>query len=311
MKYNNIKVAVTSSSFSNHPILRKLIMKHFANVSFNSKGNIEEGALIPFLKGHEAAIIGLDRITHDVVESLRDLRVIAKYGVGVDNIDIDALRSHGIYFGWTPGVNALSVAELTLCFMIGLIRNVFRSSYMLKDMQWRKEGGQQLSGKTVGIIGCGNVGKAVITLLKPFGCKVIVNDIVNYDKFYREHKIQAVSFETVMKKSNIVSLHVPLDESTKGIINERTLKLMRKDSFLINTSRGGVVWADALKRALKEDWISGAALDVFEPEPPVDEELVCIENLVVSPHIGGTSDEAVYAMGRSAVDHLVDYFSRE
>lgn len=309
MLFNHIKVAVTSMSFCRNDYLRNLLKSHFPNSSFNDGQCLEEFTLKSFLSGHDAAIVGLDPITRDILEALPSLKAISKYGVGLDNIDLMAVRDRGIYLGWTPGTNAQSVAELTLCFMLGLMRNVFCTSFRLKSGGWHKDGGRQLAGKRIGIIGCGNVGKAVVKLLQSFNCRILVNDLVNYESFYRDYCVDAVTFEELMRRSDVVSLHIPLDSSTRGMINKFTLKLMKNDAFLINTSRGAVVDTLSLKTALIEKTIAGAAIDVFDPEPPVDGEFLSLTNLIASPHIGGNSAEAVRAMGESAVDHLVNYFT--
>lgn len=310
-QFNDIRVAVTSPSFSRNLQLREALLGHFSAVSFHEGERLEGDRLIAFLADHDAAIVGLEVISRNLVKWLPNLRLVAKYGVGLDNVDQSALADHGIALGWTPGVNAQSVAELTLCFMLALMRNVFCCGMRLKSGEWRKEGGQQLYGKTVGIIGCGHVGKAVVCFLAPFRCRVLVHDIVKYREFYRQHGIEAVSFDEAIRQSDIVSLHVPLDASTRHMISEPILKRMRPGAFLVNTSRGGVVDTGALKRALVEKWIEGAALDVFEEEPCTDAEFLGLSNLVVSPHIGGNAHEAIMAMGKSAIGHVVNFFTRE
>lgn len=305
-----ISVAITSKSFSKHSKLRELADTCFERTSYYYDDMISgKRDLIEFLQGHDAAIIGLDKISREVIQSLPQLKAIAKYGVGLDNIDIEAVREHGICLGWKPGINARSVAELTLCFMLGLMRNVFKGNDLLKRMEWRKEGGFQLSGKTIGIIGCGNVGKDVVRLLTPFKCKILVNDIVSYGQFYKEMAVEPVDLKTLLQESEIVTLHVPLDESTHYMINEKTLNNMKSSAYLINTSRGAVVNTNDLKAALAAKIIAGAALDVFENEPFKDKELLSMDNVVVTPHIGGNAEEAVMAMGESAVEHLVRFFS--
>lgn len=309
MAFENIKVAVTSPSFCRDDHLRELLIGHFPMACFNQGDRLDERALKSFLAGQDAAIVGIEPISKNLLRSLPDLRVISKFGVGLDNIDLEALKECGVYLGWTPGTNAQSVAELTLCFMLGLMRNVFCSASHLKNGRWKKDGGRQLAGKTVGIIGCGNVGKAVVRLLAPFNCYLLVNDIVDDKKFYQDYNITSVGIDDLMIQSDIVSLHVPLDATTKHMMNEQKLRMMKRCAFLINTSRGAVVDTAVLKRALEEEWIAGAALDVFEKEPPEDRKLMSFPNLMVSPHIGGNAAEAVQAMGESAIEHLVRYFS--
>ncbi|MEC9422791.1 MAG: NAD(P)-dependent oxidoreductase, partial [Nitrospinota bacterium] len=173
-----------------------------------------------------------------------------------------------------------------------------------------REGGQNLSGKTVGIIGCGNVGQEVIKLLKPFGCNILVNDIEDKNEFCREQSAIESSFEILINESDIVSLHVPLTNLTRELVDENILQAMKPTAFLINTSRGSVVKHSALHEALLSGKISGAALDVFDLEPPDDLKFLRLPNLMVTPHIGGKSIEAIEAMGTAAIDNLAKFFNK-
>ena len=192
--------------------------------------------------------------------------------------------------------------------MLGLCRNVFSTGYPLKQSKWEKEGGQQLTGKIVGVIGCGNIGSDLIQLLAPLQCNLLVCDIVDKSEFCRKHNAAQTSLENLISKSEIVSLHVPLTSLTKKMVNKSFLDQMKLTAYLINTSRGDVVDQEALKTALLRGDIAGAALDVFVEEPPSDEEFLSLPNLMVTPHIGGNAKEAVEAMGRSAIEHLVSFF---
>ncbi|MFH0926426.1 MAG: phosphoglycerate dehydrogenase [bacterium] len=303
-------IAITSSSFCKNEILRKEISAYFKNIRFNNTGKVIPVSDLPeFLQGCSGAIIGLEQITDDLLGQLSKLRIISKYGVGLDNIDLAALEKRGILLGWTPGVNKRSVAELVLCFMLGLQRNIFFSGFQLKQGKWIKDGGWELTNKTVGIIGCGNIGKELVPFLKMFGCRIIVNDILTFTEFYANHEIVPLSLDDLLQEADIVSLHVSLTEETHHLISAPEFKKMKRSAVLINTSRGDVVDEMALKEALKEGLIRAAALDVFHGEPPVDLALLSLPNLMVTPHIGGNALEAVLAMGRSAIDHLVRYFS--
>jgi D-3-phosphoglycerate dehydrogenase len=192
--------------------------------------------------------------------------------------------------------------------MLGLCRNVFGSGFKLKTAEWDKNGGYQLSGKTIGIIGCGHIGSDVVRHLSPFNCKILVRDIVNKSDFCREQGASVANSEEVITRSDIISLHVPLTKLTLQMVNRSFLEKMKSTAFLINTCRGEVVDQEALKNALKQRIIAGAALDVFVEEPPTDAEFLSLPNLMVTPHIGGNTEEAVEAMGRSAIGHLVSFF---
>jgi D-3-phosphoglycerate dehydrogenase len=236
------------------------------------------------------------------------MKIISKYGVGLDNIDQEELKRRDIHLGWVGGVNSRSVSELTLCFMLGLSRNVFNSGYKLKQTNWDKDGGSQLSEKTVGIIGCGHIGSDIIRLLSPFKCKILVRDILDKSNFIRDQGATEASLEEIVKQSDVISLHVPLTDETRKICDERFFKKMKPTGFLINTSRGEVVDQKALKRALKQKLIAGAAIDVFTEEPPSDADFLSLPNLMVTPHIGGNAKEAIEAMGQSAINNLISFF---
>jgi D-3-phosphoglycerate dehydrogenase len=304
------KVVVTSISFGKSSFLRKRLLKAFPNSIFNEKGRRLSGKkLVEFLGDTDAAVVGTESIDDSILNYTPQLKIISKYGVGLDNIDQRSLKSKGIFLGWTGGTNKRSVSELTLCVMLGLCRNVFSSSFKLKQSEWEKEGGHQLSGKTVGIIGCGQIGTDIVSLLSPFGCNLLVRDILDKSDFCREHGASAVSQEEVIEKSDIISLHVPLTELTRHMVNESFLQRMKSTAFLVNTCRGEVVNQEALKLALIKNAIGGAALDVFIEEPPTDVEFLSLPNLMVTPHIGGNAREAVEAMGQSAIDHLISFFT--
>jgi D-3-phosphoglycerate dehydrogenase len=172
------------------------------------------------------------------------------------------------------------------------------------DGVWRQHVGFQLSARTVGIVGCGHVGKDLGLLLRAFECRVLAHDILDFPDFYAESGIEPAGLEDLLQQSDVVTLHLPLDETTANILSAERLALMKPDAILINAARGGLVDEDALKGALKDGRLAGAAFDVFATEPPEDIELLNLPNFIVSPHIGGSAEEAILAMGRAAIDGL-------
>jgi phosphoglycerate dehydrogenase-like enzyme len=303
------KVVVISPSFVKSNVLCGELKRVFPNTSFNESSDpLSEPEVIVFLQDADAAVVGREIINDQVLDQVSRIKIISKYGVGLDNIDQESLKRRNIALGWTGGVNQRSVSEMALCFMLGLCRNVFRSGYKLKQTLWEKDGGQQLTGKTIGIIGCGHIGSDLIRLLAPFKCNLLVNDIIDKSEFCRNHGATQTSLENLVSESDFISLHVPLTSATKQMINKDFLRKMSSSSYLINTSRGDVVDEPALKTALQQNTIAGVALDVFTNEPPTDVEFLGLPNLMVTPHIGGNAKEAVEAMGRSAIAHLVAYF---
>ena len=303
-----MKVKVANIAFSKNNFLVERLLEEFPDAEFNSKGTrINYPETIEYFSDAEAIVVGLEKIDDDLLSKLPNLKMIAKFGVGIDNIDIDACIKRNILVGWTGGVNKRSVAEMALGFMIALSRNLFVTSNQLKEGLWNKNGGTQLSGKTVGIIGFGNIGKELVKLLKPFGCKIIVNDIIDLEKFNESFDFQQVSKDYMFREADIISIHTPLTSETSYLINSSVFEIMKPSSFIINTARGGIINETDLKEALEKGLISGAALDVYNEEPPSDLDLLKQNNFICTPHIGGNSYEAVVAMGMSALDHLLNF----
>ena len=299
------KIAVCSRSFSRNKILREELLSKYDNIIFNDEGLALNGVgLIDFLHDATHVITALETIDDVVLSQLPKLKVISKYGVGLDMIDMDSMRKYGVKLGWTGGTNRRSVSELVVSLAISLLRHVPAAHAEVLSGEWRQHIGGQLSGRTVGIIGCGFVGKDLVKLLQPFGCSILVNDIVNYEKFYNKYNIKAVSKDELLKSSDIITLHTPLDDSTRNMLSSERLALMKPHAILINIARGGLIDELALKKMLMNGKLAGAALDVFTTEPPEDKELMELPNFIVTPHIGGSSNEAVLAMGRAAIKGL-------
>jgi phosphoglycerate dehydrogenase-like enzyme len=302
-------LAIASRSFSKNQALRAEVLKTYPDAKFNDEGlSLGGESLIDFLSGYQKAILAMEIIDESILSKLPDLKVIGKYGVGLDMIDLHAMQKHGVELGWTGGVNKRSVSELVVSFAIYLLHRAVFANNEVKKGEWYQVKGRQLTGRTFGIIGCGHIGKDLVKLLAPYNCKVLVHDIIDYSDFYKENNITAVSLDTLIKSSDIVSLHLPLNKSTKNIINKDVIKNLKKDSIFINIARGGLIDEDALERALLAGNIGGAALDVFAIEPPINTNIANLENVIVTPHIGGSTEEAIYAMGMAALNGLDNSF---
>jgi len=305
----DVVIGVTTVAFSkNSQLIDELRGSGFDKIILNEQGRrLDREELINVLRRCDVAIVGLDIINDDILQNVPNLKAIAKYGVGLDNINFEDCRNHGVEVLHTQGVNKRSVAEIVLCNMLSLCRNIYVSSNHMKAGRWVKNGGVQLTGKTVGIIGAGNIGKELISLLKPFGCRVLVNDIIDISGFCEENGLIDASKEQIFSEADIISVHTPLTELTCNMINSETFKLMKDSSFVINTARGGIIDEESLKYALINGEIAGAALDVYVCEPPKDDELIQLPNLICSPHIGGNAAEAVWAMGIAAIENIKDF----
>src|SRR5258708_21282625 len=287
-------VAVASKSFSRNPTLRAELASRYDHIRFNDTGAVLNGQpLIDFLRGHAKAITGLDVLDEEVFVAVPELRVVSKYGVGLDMIDLDAAKRHGVSIRWTPGVNRQAVAELTIAFMLAIARSVGTLACEMREGKWRQPGGRQLSSATVGIVGCGHVGQVVARLCPAVGARVLAYDIRTYAEVYRDAGITAVPLDRLLEQSDFVTIHLPLDRTTRGMFGPREFGRMQRSGFLINTSRGGIVDEDALKQALVDRRIAGAAFDVFATEPPdvaASRELLTLPNFMATPHIGARTE---------------------
>ena len=303
------KVAVASRSFSRHPVLRAELLARYPGATFNDAGlSLNGDALIEYLQGHDAAVIALEPMTADVFAALPDLKVIAKYGVGFDKLNLAEMRTRGIKLGWTGGVNKRSVAELVIAFAINMLRGVPLAHAEVRGGTWRQVIGPQLSDCTVGIVGCGHVGKDLGRILRNgFGCRVLAHDVLDFPAYYAEMGIEPVSMQVLLREADVVSLHVPYGTGTQNLIDADALAQMKDTAVLINTARGGLVDEAALKAALMSGALFAAAFDVFVSEPPEDQELLDLPNFLATPHIGGSAAEAILSMGRAAIKGLSDH----
>lgn len=309
-------IAVTSPSFSRHPELRAELEKIFPEVKFNSDGaRLGGDDLKFFLKGARGVIIGTETLGREILQALPELQVIAKYGVGTDNLDLSAIQELGKTALLFPGTNKNSVAELTLGLMLSWARHLHLHFQEMARAQWQKRSGVELSGKKVGIIGVGHIGKRLIELLAPFKVQILANDLLDGDslqkEFYQRHQVSALSKEEIYRQSDIITLHLPLNSQTEALINAHAFAQMRPETLLINTARGRLIDFSAMKEALKKNQIKAIACDVFDEEPFIDQELLNDPRFLATPHIGGSTENAIWTMGESAIHGLAQFFSRE
>lgn len=309
------RVAVPAVSFGQHPGLVELLRKHYPDSKINTEARPyyrTEEETIEYLRGYDAAIISFERMNERVLSALPDLKVVSKLGVGLDQIDPGAMRRHGVRLGWTPGVNKRSVAELALCMALAGLRHVMALNVAMRSgARPLQRMGRQLTGRVVGVHGCGEIGKEFVRLLQPFNCEVLACDIKDYSDFYRQHGVRAVDFEELLARSEVLSIHLTVTRRTRGLYDARTLDKLRPDCVLINTARGNIIDEAALKERLKDKRIAAAAIDAFAVEPPTDDELLNLPNFIATPHIGAGSEEARWRMGVTAIEGLTDNFLPE
>jgi D-3-phosphoglycerate dehydrogenase/(S)-sulfolactate dehydrogenase len=228
------------------------------------------------------------KVTSDVIAAAPGLKVIARAGVGLDNIDLKAADAAGVVVVAGLGANAVSVGELTLGLALSLLRNVPGHDVATRDGGWVRTPGRELSGLTWGLLGCGATGVATAKLIQGFNCSVL-----GYDPYAKNVPgVELTSFEDVLKRSNVVSIHMPSTPETNGSINAATLALMKKDAIIVNVGRGEVINEADLIAALKAKTIAGAALDVRAQEPPTTGEMETIPNLILTPHVAGITKES-------------------
>jgi D-3-phosphoglycerate dehydrogenase / 2-oxoglutarate reductase len=240
------------------------------------------------------------KVTADVIAAAPHLKVIARAGVGLDNIDIKAADAAGVVVVAGLGANAVSVGELTLGLALALLRNVPGHDVATREGGWVRTPGRELSGLTWGLLGCGATGLATAKLLQGFGCPVI-----GYDPYAKNLSgVELTTFEDVLKRSDVVSIHMPSTAETNGSINAATLALMKKDAVIVNVGRGEVINEADLMAALKAKTIAGAALDVRAQEPPVKGEMEQIANLILTPHVAGITKESQLRINQILVSNI-------
>ncbi|MCC6473869.1 MAG: phosphoglycerate dehydrogenase [Burkholderiales bacterium] len=307
------RIAVTNPTFGLVPHVKEELVARYPGAKFNTEFEIPqmtEDWLIGFLKGCEVAVIGVEKYPEAVISSLPELKVIACCSVGVDHIDPAVLKKYGVRLGWIPGVNKVSVAELTISLMINLLRKVGTFNLGLRSGQWPKSRlGLQLRGRTVGIHGCGHVGKELVRLLQPFGVTLLACDRVDYADFYREHGVSPVSPQELWERSEVLTIHLPKNSSTIGMYHAGVLDRLRPGVFLVNTARGQIVDEAALKERLEDGRIAAAAFDVYSREPPATPllaQLLQLPNFFGTPHIGGSAREAWEAMLRAGIRGITE-----
>ncbi len=247
------------------------------------------------------------KVTAEIIGAAPKLKVIARAGVGLDNIDIKAADAAGVVVVAGLGANAVSVGELTLGLALSLLRNIPTHDEATRGGNWQRTPGRELSGLTWGLLGCGATGVATAKLLQGFGCKLI-----GYDPFAKNLQgIELTSFESVLKESDVVSIHMPSTPETNGSINAATLKLMKPDAILINVGRGEVINESDLITSLKAKVIAGAALDVRAQEPPVKAEMETIPNLILTPHVAGITNESQLRINEILTSNIAKVLNNE
>jgi D-3-phosphoglycerate dehydrogenase len=297
-------ILVTSTSFGiNDPTMKTKLEEQVGQVTYNTLGRpYTSTELQELLRDVDGYIAGLDEIDRVVIQSAPKLRVISRYGVGVDNVDLEAAKDNNVVVTNTPGANTASVAELTVGLILVLVRNIYDAVISTKVGEWPRCRGISLEGKTIGLIGFGKIGQEVARKLAGFDCQILAFDIVPDFDTARQYHVELVEFDELLKKSDILSLHCSLVSETGILLNQISFNKMKDGVYLINTARGELIDEDALLEALNRGKIHGAAVDVFSQQPPNPDNLLLQHpKVITTPHMGSHTDLAMNKMGWWAV----------
>ena len=273
---------------------------------YNTAGSISDDKFCELIQGMDVLVVtGSFPVSRRVIESADCLKMIAIRSSGFDGTDLDAAGENGIVVTHNPGANADSVADTTIGLILAVLKKIAKLDRMIRHGGWERERTLDMNGKCLGIIGLGRIGKLVVKRAQGFDMKIIANEIIKYKDFLETHGIEMVSKDEIMRQADILTIHTPLDDSTRGMIDERRLRRMKDTAIVINTARGPIVDENALYKALSLGWIGGAGLDVHATEPPQLRALVELENVVSTCHIAGLSDDASYAMAAQTVEKIL------
>jgi len=300
------RVYVTSRSFGRFVPDGLKILEDMAEIKRSPYDRImTEEELTQSLKDADAVVLGADKCSRKVIESLKRLRVIGRHGVGVDNVDLDAATEKGIIVTYTPHANADAVADHTWALILALARKIIPADASTKAGRWEgtKFIGIELSSKTIGILGLGTIGQRVARRARGFEMNILYYDKRRNEALEKEIGVIYVDLQRLLRESDILTIHAALTSETRRVIGARELQMMKKTALLINTARGEIVDEKVLIQALREGWIAGAALDVFEREPP--KELLRMGNVVLTPHIAPYTIEALRRMDVMVAEDIV------
>lgn len=305
------KIGVSARMFAVLPHLQDEIRAAYpdAEIVFGTPRAVYSAdEIVEFFAGCDAAVISLERFTDEILDELPDLKVVACCSAGVDHVDPALMKRRGIRVGWRPGVNRHAVAEIAVSLMIDLLRgiSIYRRR-MEREAAWPvTRTGRLLRGRTVGIHGCGNIGREVVRLLQPFGCNILASDRADVSEFCAQYGVETVGPEELRARSEVLTLHLPRNATTRGLYSANVLDELKPGCLFVNTARGSIVDETALLERLQDDRIAAAAFDVFDEEPVRDRRLLTLENFLVTPHIGGSATEAMEDLARSGIRGIED-----
>lgn len=284
----------------------RLLAEAGLDVTKYNKPGMTEDEVIEKLQGYDGVILGLEPMSAKVLNACRQLKVVARFGVGMDNVDQEAAKRNGVKAFNTPAANASAVADFTFGLILSLARSVCTANRDLKAGEWKKYTGFPVYGTTIGIIGLGAIGKEVAKRAKGFGMQILAYDIFWDAGFADEYDVEKVSLEDLYRRSDFITLHTALTDQTRNMIQREQFAMMKKTAFVLNCARGGLIDEGDLFEAVKSGEIAGAGLDAFSQEPPKDSPLMALDNVIVAPHIAGSSIDAINTMARISAQKLIE-----
>lgn len=305
MKYYVLSTSPTFGYYASEPL--EYLKSHGCDIELTPQTKkLSEEEIVQKVNNLDAMIVGIEKITEKVIAAAQKVKIISKHGAGVDNIDMKAATSKGIVVTSAPGANSDAVADLTIALFLAVARKIPFADHSIREGAWPRVVGVQLNGKVLGIVGLGQIGKKVAKRASGFNMKVLAYDVIKDEEFAFKNGITYTSMEEILSLSDYISLHIPFAPSTQHLIGEKELGQMKKESILVNISRGNIVEEGALHRALRDGKIRGAALDVFAQEPVAKTNpLLTLDNFIATPHMGGYTHEALRETGMICVRDIV------
>jgi len=267
---------------------------------------LSEDELISLIRGVDGLLTGVDEVTSKVINAADKLKVISKFGTGVDNIDVTAATKNGIIVTNAPGMNSDAVADMAFALMFSAARKIPFAFDQVRQEKWPLIVSTEVYKKTLGLIGLGEIGKCVAKRASGFDMEVLAFEKIPDEKFTRDNKIKLVPLKQLLQASDFISIHVPLTDETRNLIGETELEMMKPNAVLINTSRGGIVDEDALYNGLRSGKPAMAAFDVLKEEPPRERRLMELDNFIITPHISPFTKEAIENAERLSAQNLID-----
>ena len=310
-----MRILLTTTSFQDTPGPHHDVLTRSGLEVIRARGPLSEQQMLDLVTkdgGFDGLLNGDDRITAKVIDAmLPRCRVIAKYGIGLDSIDVKYATSKRIPVLFTPGVNETTVAEHTIGLMIAVAKSFWFHAKAVKDGQWKRQTGSELFGKTLGVIGLGRIGKEVIKRATAFGMTCIGHGNYWEDDFAKQYNVERLpTREDVLRRADVVSLHTNLTAETREFVNRNTIALMKDNAILVNTGRGGLVNEQDVAEACRSGKLKGYGADVLEAEPmKVPHVFQGVDNIIITPHVGSRTNESVVRQGLRAANNIVNYLS--